>query len=487
MSQQLQIIDYKKSSKDRLYHGKTEDVFYYKIKEACYLYAEANKQSCALIIQDSISEIEAQMPKYISSVEEHLKTKADFYKIIGPTPTATKIERYLKDKAQKVANTVFRNQEYELYHYFESGKLRLSREVILGESSSRQEVKKVLIVDDSATIRNLLSSILQTDPGLQVVATAESPMEVEDLIKKHQPHVITLDIHMPQKDGVTLLKELFPKYKIPTIMISSISKDEGPMVFDALENGAIDYIQKPSLKDLDQVAPYIIERVKAAAEANVKRHRRSKVKSSSPPKVYSSLKDSPYLVAIGSSTGGTEALREILQTLPAEIPPIVIVQHIPPVFSNAFAMRLNELCPFEVKEAVDGDEVRAGRVLIAPGGKQMRVVRETRSSWKVTITDEAPVNRHKPSVDVLFNSIADQDFKNVIGVILTGMGADGAKGLLALKNKKAHTIAQDQESCVVFGMPKEAIRIGAAIEVLSLENIAGGILDQLSQTQVKAS
>lgn len=338
--------------------------------------------------------------------------------------------------------------------------------------------KKVLIVDDSKTIRQLLKNILNQDPQLQVVAEAETPLQVEDLIKKHKPDVITLDIHMPQMDGVTLLKKIHPLYNIPTVMISSISRDEGSFVLDALEAGAVDYIQKPSLHDLKDVIDQIRERVRTAASAQIRN------KKTAPPQVRISGKlDQGHLIVIGASTGCTEAIKTILQRLPSEIPPIVIVQHIPPIFSAAFAERLNQIMPFDVKEARSGDEVRPNQVLIAPGGKQM-AVKEINHKLVIQITDDRPVNRHKPSVDYMFESVSKLNLKKVVGLILTGMGADGARMLKKLRDSGAETIAQDQSSCVVFGMPKEAIQIQAAKYVLPIDQIANKVVSICSSPTV---
>jgi chemotaxis response regulator CheB/chemotaxis methyl-accepting protein methylase len=338
---------------------------------------------------------------------------------------------------------------------------------------------KVLIVDDSKTIRQLLFKILSEDPQIEIVAETDKPLEVEKLIEKHKPDVITLDIHMPDMDGVTLLKRIQPKFQIPTVMISSISKEEGRQVLDALEAGAIDYIQKPSMSDLRDVASQIRDRIKIAAIAKVR-----KKKSVARRTVSSALVDKQSLIVMGSSTGGTEAVREILQTMPSEIPPILIVQHIPAVFSAAFANRLNDLCPFEVKEAAHGDEIKPNRVLIAPGGKQMGV-KAVKDKLIISITDDQPVNRHKPSVDYLFQSVADLGSKKVVSIILTGMGADGARSMKKLKDQGIKTIAQDKESCVVFGMPREAIEMGGVDFVLPLDQIAVKIIELCSQFTIK--
>ena len=309
---------------------------------------------------------------------------------------------------------------------------------------------------------------------MEVVALAETPSDVERLILKFQPDVITLDIHMPEMDGVTLLKRLHPKYHIPTVMISSISKEEGTQVLNALESGAVDYIQKPQMSDLGEVAQQIRDRVKIAANAQIRK--RTTVR-----KVFSNrVVDSKSIIFMGASTGGTEALREVLQSLPSKIPPILIVQHIPPVFSAAFAARLNEFCPFEIKEAKHGDEVLPNRVLIAPGGTQMGI-RLLKDKIIVTVTDDPAMNRHKPSVDYLFKSAADCHIKKGVAVLLTGMGADGAQMMKRLRDSGMRTIAQNKESCVVFGMPREAIERGGAEFVLPLEAVGQKIMDLCSE------
>ena len=339
--------------------------------------------------------------------------------------------------------------------------------------------KKILIVDDSKTIRNILSKVFSSDPLFEVCAMAEKPSDVDALIQKHRPDLITLDIHMPEMDGVSLLKIIAPKYKIPTIMISSISMAEGPLVLEALEHGAIDYIQKPEMSELDKVTPLILEKARTAVSAKTTRYgnRTAAVKTKEKCQLDS-------LILLGSSTGGTEAIREILTALPDQIPPMLIVQHIPAVFSAAFAKRMNDLCSFEVKEASNGDEVVANRVLIAPGGMQMRMVHKNNKTF-VEITDDEPVNRFKPSVDYLFLSAAKNLYTNTIAVILTGMGKDGAKGMLELNKKGVYTVAQDEASSVVFGMPKEAINIGAADHIESLHDIAERITVLTHQIALK--
>lgn len=337
--------------------------------------------------------------------------------------------------------------------------------------SSTEPQKKpvrVLIVDDSKTIRTLIKKIISVQGQIEVVGETGDPLKVMQLISEFRPDVITLDIHMPGKDGVTLLKEYIAQHPIPTIMITSVSREEGPMVLNALEAGAVDYINKTGLRESSEASAQFIDKVLSAAISKVKSLKsRPLIKSS-----VSTIKnlDITSIIAIGASTGGTEALRNVLIQLPPEIPPILIVQHIPAGFSNAFARRLDGLCPFEVLEAQDQDEIKPNRVLIAPGGTQMKAICRGKK-WFVQIEDTPPVNRHKPSVDYLFQSLCEYDFKRPVGILLTGMGGDGAKGLLQLRQKGWSTIAQSKETCVVFGMPSVAIDLGAAEHICHLEDI----------------
>ncbi len=370
------------------------------------------------------------------------------------------LETELKDKKIKVEGKLIRSGSLQGVLDFENKRLRVEKKI------------KVMIVDDSKTIRDLLSSIFSKDPELEVVATVDHPGKAQKLIRELKPDVITLDIHMPDMDGVTLLRSYLPLHPIPTVMISSITMEDGPLVLNALESGAVDYIQKPSFSELAHLAPIMVEKIKEASRSKVKVGKTSERKKA----VYSGKVDERALVAIGSSTGGTEALKEVFLSMPASIPPVLVVQHIPAVFSKAFADRLNQICEFEIKEAEDGDLVKANRVLIAPGGRQMEVVME-KGMLKVKITDAPPMNRHKPSVDYLFSSLVTcaKEF-NLVTVMLTGMGADGAKGMKALHDEGAKTIAQDEATSVVFGMPKEAIRTGAVESILPLNEIGAKIM-----------
>jgi two-component system chemotaxis response regulator CheB len=407
---------------------------------------------------------EAALARWVSSVEKRIAPRGDLeFKFVGDEKSAKVFASLLARLGIFLKGSWGRPfRGLDILYHSDTNRLQVAEQK---NTEAAPKKVKVLVVDDSASIRKILTNIFSADPTIEVVGVAERPSQVEALIGQKRPDVITLDIHMPEMTGVELLKRYLPRHLIPTVMISSISMEESPMVLEALENGAVDYIQKPAFQNLAAQSPLIIEKVKAAAGARVK------VASRPPSQAFREQKlRQDLILAIGSSTGGTEALREVLTQLPASIPPTLIVQHIPAVFSLAFANRMNELCPFEVKEAADGDEVRPGRVLVAPGGLQMRLVREG-SALKVRVEDAAPVNRHKPSVDVLFDSVAAQIGKKALGVILTGMGADGANGLLRMRQAGARTVAQDEESCVVFGMPREAIARGAAEEIRSLRDI----------------
>jgi two-component system chemotaxis response regulator CheB len=345
---------------------------------------------------------------------------------------------------------------------------------------------RVLIVDDSALMRQVLQQVLESDPDLEVVGAASDPYIARDKIKALNPDVITLDVEMPRMDGLTFLEKLMKGHPMPVVMVSSLTEKGCDTTLRALSLGAVDFITKPKLDmrtgTLD-LAQEIRAKVKAAASARVMA-RRPVAGASIPQQAthsasfLSQIKATHKIVAIGASTGGTEALKELLEVLPADFPGIVIVQHMPEKFTAQFAKRLDGTCKINVKEAEDGDRVLRGKALLAPGGKHMLLVRQG-AEYSVRITNTEPVNRHKPSVDVLFDSVAEHAGNNAIGVILTGMGNDGARGMLAMKNAGAFNVAQDEASCVVFGMPKEAIAMGGTHEVHSLNKIAPAITKHL--------
>jgi two-component system chemotaxis response regulator CheB len=332
-----------------------------------------------------------------------------------------------------------------------------------------------LIVDDSATARAVLKEILSSATGIEVAGVCPDAYTARDRIVELKPDVICLDVEMPRMDGVTFLKKLMRYMPTPVLMVSSLTREGAKITLDALEAGAIDYVTKPhsNIYDgADEIRKELIDKVRMAARAKVK-PKIASPSSQTPQASYSNTalaETTKKLIALGASTGGTEAIKEVLTKLPATTPGIVIVQHMPPNFTKAFATRLDSLCDMEVKEAENGDYVETGKVLIANGSYHM-VVRRSGARYYVELGGGQKVSGHKPSVDVLFNSVAKNVGANALGVILTGMGADGAKGMLNMKNAGARTIAQDERTCVVFGMPKVAIELGGAQKVVPLDRI----------------
>jgi two-component system chemotaxis response regulator CheB len=330
---------------------------------------------------------------------------------------------------------------------------------------------RVLIVDDSAIVRKMLAETLAGEPDLEVVGTAPDPFVARDKILSLRPDVLTLDIEMPRMDGLTFLQKLMRFHPLPVIVISSLAQSSSQTALTALQCGAVEVLAKPggpySVGELKQDLP---QKVRAAASARLGKVPAPETPAAVTPVVFAGASSST-VIAIGASTGGTEALREVLTAMPANMPGIVIVQHIPPVFSAAFASRLNDICKLRVKEAADGDRLTAGLALIAPGNFHM-TLRRVGSEYRVAIHDGPRVCYQRPSVDVLFESVAAVAKSDAIGAILTGMGADGAEGLLKMKRAGARTVAQDEASCVVFGMPREAIRMGAVDRIKPLQHIA---------------
>jgi two-component system chemotaxis response regulator CheB len=341
---------------------------------------------------------------------------------------------------------------------------------------------KVLIVDDSALMRDLLTRILGSDEQIEVIGSASDPFVAREKIKALNPDVLTLDIEMPRMDGLTFLEKLMRGHPMPVVMISSLTDKGADTTLRALSLGAIDYVSKPKL-DVSSgtigLAEEIIAKVKCAAQAKVRAP--LPPEPDGPPAKPFHFSATHKVVAIGSSTGGTEALKEVLMKLPANFPGIVMVQHMPEAYTKSFAERLDSLCKINVREAKDGDRILPGHALLAPGGHQMAVVRRG-MEYAVRVYRGERVNLHLPSVDVLFSSCARQLGKNAIGVILTGMGADGARGMLEMKQAEAFNIAQNEATCVVFGMPKEAIQRGAVDEVLALRRIPDVLLERLGKT-----
>ncbi|MEO8127239.1 MAG: chemotaxis response regulator protein-glutamate methylesterase [Bryobacteraceae bacterium] len=332
---------------------------------------------------------------------------------------------------------------------------------------------RVLIVDDSAIVRKVLSEALAGEEDIEVVGTAPDPYVARDKILALSPDVITLDIEMPRMDGLSFLKKLMRYRPTPVIMISSLAQSSCQVVLDAMSHGAVEVLGKPG-------GPYSVGELRMVLANKVRAAARSKpaVPEKRPPRRTPApgvlRKSSAVLIAIGASTGGTEAIRTVLEELPEDSPPLLVVQHIPAVFSRAFAMRLDKICKIRVKEAEDGDEVLAGRALVAPGDFHM-MLRRDGPSLRVEVKSGPRICYQRPSVDVTFQTVADVIGGGALGVLLTGMGSDGANGLLKMKRAGARTIAQDEASCVVYGMPREAVLLGAADQILPLSRIATAI------------
>lgn len=344
---------------------------------------------------------------------------------------------------------------------------------------------RVLIVDDSAVVRQKLAEVLSSDPGIEVIATAADPFAAAEKIAEQVPDVITLDIEMPRMDGLTFLRKIMSQHPIPVVICSSLAEEGAQSTFKALEYGAVDIITKPRLgtrQFLEDARVLLCQTVKAAAQAKPRILRpihavEPKLTADailSPP-THAMAETTEKVVVIGASTGGTEALKTLLETFPSDTPGIVIVQHMPELFTRAFANRLDGLCAITVKEAESNDTVIRGRALIAPGNHHI-LLKRSGARYYVEIKDGPLVCRHRPSVDVLFRSAARYAGQNAVGVILTGMGDDGARGMLEMKQAGAVTIAQDEATCVVFGMPKEAIKLNCVDKILPLQSIAGSVL-----------
>lgn len=355
---------------------------------------------------------------------------------------------------------------------------------------SKRKKYRVLIVDDSALVRSTLSAIFNSDEDLEVIGTAANPYVAVELIKKELPDVITLDVEMPLMDGITFLSKIMSQHPIPVVIISTLTQRSAENAIMAMEYGAVEVIAKPQLGTktlLESARFHLCDKVKAAAQAFVTRKVPSDLirnKISAGPKTLN-IQTTDKVVAIGASTGGTEAIRKLLMGMPLDCPGIIITQHMPEVFTKQFARRLDDLCAITVKEASNGDSVLRGQALIAPGHSHMRL-RRSGSTYYVEVKDGPLVNRHKPSVDVLFESVAQFASRNAVGALLTGMGADGAKGMKLMHEAGAYTIAQDEASCVIYGMPKEAVKLNAVDISLPLEQIANHIIHKTkTQTNVR--
>lgn len=354
----------------------------------------------------------------------------------------------------------------------------------MADGCARRRIR-VLIVDDSAVVRQAMAEIIGSDPELEVMATAGDPFAAAQRIKAETPDVITLDVEMPRMDGVTFLRKLMAQHPIPVVMCSSLVGDDTDTLAAAMEAGAVEVICKPQMGVkgfLEESRIQICDAVKAAAQARLSKMRPQRVEAKltadavlAAPSGGAMLKTTETIIAVGASTGGTEALKLFLSQMPLDCPPIVIVQHMPELFTAAFARRMDSECAVTVKEARDGDRMLRGHALIAPGARHT-LLKRSGASYGVEVRDGPLVSRHKPSVDVLFRSVARYAGRNAIGVIMTGMGDDGARGMKEMREAGARTLGQDQDSCVVYGMPKEAMRMGAVEEELPLDRLAHAAL-----------
>ena len=351
------------------------------------------------------------------------------------------------------------------------------------------ETLRVLVVDDSAVVREVMQAVLGADRNIKVIVAAD-PLIAFAKIEREQPHVVVTDLEMPRMDGLTFIRTIMAHQPLPVVVCSGFAEKRMDLAISALRLGAVEVITKPKLgvRDfLHESAVMLLDAVWSAASARViprvdlpvaPRHSADAVLPLGPPPRTGS--GGEKFIAVGASTGGTEAIREFLQAMPRDCPGIVIVQHMPEMFTRAFAERLNNDCAVEVKEAADGDRIESGRVLIAPGNHHL-LVQRAGASYMAHVTDGPLVSRHRPSVDVLFRSVAKSAGSNAAGVLMTGMGDDGAQGLLEMRNAGSHTVAQDEASCVVFGMPKEAIARGAATQVVPLTRMAAAALDSIGR------
>lgn len=349
---------------------------------------------------------------------------------------------------------------------------------------------KVLIIDDSALVRDILKKGLSEDKSLEVVGAAPDVYVGRDMIKKHRPNVLTLDIEMPRMDGIQFLKRLMPQFPIPTVVVSSLTQRGQQITIEALEAGAVDFVPKPTsnvAKGLQDMLLELRTKIKLASTANVS-HWKTKsfnLKQISSEKTKALANSTDKLIAIGASTGGTEAIKNVIYTLPPTTPGIVVVQHMPKLFTKTFADRLNQESRMKVKEAEDGDRILNGWCYIAPGDYHLKVVRSG-GQYLIKILEGEKVNGHRPAVDFMFDSVASSVGRNAYGIILTGMGSDGAKGLVNMKNAGAKTIGQDEASSVVYGMPKVAFDIGGVGKQLPLEKIPGELIRLLNKDLIES-
>jgi two-component system chemotaxis response regulator CheB len=350
---------------------------------------------------------------------------------------------------------------------------------------------RVVVVDDSALVRSLLAEIINRQPDMECIGSAADPFAAREMIRNLNPDVITLDVEMPRMDGIDFLSKLMRLRPMPVVMVSTLTERGAEVTLRALELGAVDFVAKPKIgvaDGLKQLAEEITDKVRIAAKAHIKRAPAAPAAAAPgapapaarPAMAALGRLSTEKIIFIGASTGGTEATREVLMNLPPDSPAVVITQHMPPGFTRSYAARLDTLCKIRVKEAVDGERILPGHAYIAPGGLHLSVERSG-ANYVARVRDGEPVNRHKPSVEVLFESAARVVGQNAFGIMLTGMGADGAKAMKTMREAGSYNYAQNESTCVVFGMPREAIQHGAAHEVLPLQDIASHLMDKLRQ------
>ncbi len=440
-----------------------------------------------ILIQDSLL-LEQKLNKLV----ELMRAQGDSLKgkIAGSSPIVKKITEFLMEKKVTV---VFAREliidELEAYFFTDSGKLRLPKELTQTKNSeevteNQNSKKQIMIVEGSKVFGQLLRGVIEEDGTMVVCSETGKPHELNPIINESKPDVIVLDLDLTEDNGIEVLKRIVSRHGISTIVFGLSNKDEGKRAIEAMEYGALEYIQKPRFAEISLLAPLIREKIKMASFIPPKKRRTMVSSEPQRPKSLSlvmrpTLFDQKSIIAIGASTGGTAAIKNLISTFPENIPAVLITQHIPPVFSKAFAERLNEVCRFTVKEAQNGDIVLPGYVYIAPGDLQMEICQEN-GELKIKTYDSGTSQLHKPSVDVLFESMAKVVGKNGVGVLLTGMGRDGAQGLLQMRNSGAKTLAQDKDSSAVFGMPKAAIDLGAVEKIVSLDDMPAAILSQVA-------